>query len=116
MKAEHFTKDALRDPGVLAMAARVAPVLDATLQWDHALPTAVVQITLQNGASVERRVTSPLGSPSKPMTWDDIATKFTDCARLARRKLSEDRVKSFATLVRGLEEVKDIREILACVA
>jgi 2-methylcitrate dehydratase PrpD len=116
VKIEHFTKAALRDPAALAMAARITPVLDASLNWGHALPAAVVEITTRNGSAFERRVTAPLGSPQKPMTWGDLEEKFADCARFSKTPLVEARVRDFCSLARRLETVKDIRELLTCVA
>lgn len=46
---------------------------------DKIEPTRV-EITTRDGATYSKEVEHPLGSPERPMSFDDCAEKFRDCA------------------------------------
>src|SRR5207247_93943 len=56
------------------------------------------------------RVETPRGDPTNPLSWDDLASKFRDCAGLA---LPPNRVETLIGLLSHLEELPDIRELAA---
>ena len=51
------------------------------------------------------------GSPAIPMTYDEVADKFRECAAYSRWPKSK--TEQVVAMVRGLEEVRDVRALTA---
>ena len=70
--------------------------------------TAEVTVVTRNGRHYSRRVEMPRGDPANPLSCDELTAKFRECAALV---LSEAQVERLVGLVKGLEELPDIREL-----
>jgi 2-methylcitrate dehydratase PrpD len=73
--------------------------------------TTLIQITLKDGRTISGRADFGKGSPAMPMSYDEVADKFLDCAAFA--KWPEAKAKRTVEQVRRLEDVADMREITA---
>jgi 2-methylcitrate dehydratase PrpD len=69
-----------------------------------------VEVTLLDGRHEAVRVDQAPGHPSRELTWEDIAAKFTDCA--AQACLDPARTKSALGLLQRLETCADIHEVV----
>ena len=58
------------------------------------------------------RVDYPLGSPQKPMSFDDCTRKFKNCASYPASKLSDDQVERVVELTEQMERLDDVGEIM----
>ena len=67
-------------------------------------------VTLAN-ASGEGRADFGKGSPANPMSYDEVAAKFLDCAAFA--KWSEKKAHAIVSLVGKLEDARDVRALTA---
>ncbi|WP_137890275.1 MmgE/PrpD family protein [Ramlibacter sp. 2FC] len=112
MSLDDFTQAALKDPEVLAVARKVLPVDDATLDWKLELPPGRVEIVMRDGRRFERVGTDVPGSVEAPMDWDDIVRKFSNCASFAPARRSAEQLSAVHQMVRTLEQVKDATEVL----
>ncbi|WP_284058851.1 MmgE/PrpD family protein [Streptomyces sp. AS02] len=112
MGVSDFTAQALKDPRVLSAAQKVVPIQDRALDWKLELPPGRVEIVLRDGRRFERVGTDVPGSPEAPMTWDDIARKFADCASVATVPPSMDQVSKVQRMTRELESLNDATELL----
>lgn len=74
-----FTDEAVADPRVRGLAAKVFMTVDPTMQYIEAMPSQLTIIT-KDGARSTLRIDAPKGRPSNPMSWDDLADKFTHLA------------------------------------
>jgi 2-methylcitrate dehydratase PrpD len=75
--------------------------------------TTIIDIKLQDGKTISGRADFGKGSPVDPMSFDDVAGKFQDCAAFAKwPKQKADRV---VEMVRKLENVGNIRDLTALV-
>jgi 2-methylcitrate dehydratase PrpD len=72
---EHFTEQAVRDPQVLAVAAKVKYVIDPNNPYPNSF-TGHIRATLNDGRVVEVRQPHFRGGASEPLTRDDIVAKF----------------------------------------
>lgn len=72
---EHFTEAAVRDPTVLAIAAKVKYVVDPNNPYPNVF-TGHIRATLNDGRVVEVRQPHFRGGASEPLTRDDIVAKF----------------------------------------
>lgn len=71
--------------------------------------TTIIEIALKDGRVIKGQADFGKGSPANPMSYDEVAGKFLESADYAGwNKAKADQV---VELVRGLEKVRDMREI-----
>jgi 2-methylcitrate dehydratase PrpD len=73
--------------------------------------TTIIEIALTDGRKIEGRADFGKGSPANPMSYDEVAGKFLDCADFSG--LPRASAEKVVDLVRGLESVGNIREVTA---
>ncbi|MBI1964647.1 MAG: hypothetical protein HYS46_00195 [Betaproteobacteria bacterium] len=71
--------------------------------------TTIIEIELAGGRKIGGRADFGKGSPANPMSDDELAGKFRECA--AWGKLPEANAEKIIALVFRLEKVKSIREL-----
>ncbi len=110
----NFTDEGLHDPEVLAMCEKIEWYQDEELVREtKGVDFSKITIELNDGRSFYQKVTDPLGSPTNPVTDDDIVAKFRDCCSHARKPISEENVNKLVDMCLHLEEVEDIRDLIA---
>jgi 2-methylcitrate dehydratase PrpD len=107
-----FTGNALQNPEVLAVSRKVVPVADSAFDWKMELPLGKVEIVTRDGRTYSQVGTGVPGSSDAPMSWDDVSRKFGNCAAVAAMPPSIDQVTKVQHMVRDLESVDDITEML----
>jgi 2-methylcitrate dehydratase PrpD len=73
--------------------------------------TSLLTLKLKNGKTITGRADFAKGSPSNPMSYDDVADKFMGCAEGA--KWPTDKAKRIIASVRRLESLGEIGELTA---
>ena len=73
--------------------------------------TTILEIRLQDGRTILGRADFAKGSPAIPMSYEETAEKFLDCAAFAR--WPHDKSKAAVERVRGLESLPDVRSLTA---
>lgn len=73
--------------------------------------TTIIEITLKDGRTIEGEADFGKGSPANPMSFDEVADKFHGCADYAG--LASSKADRVVEIVRGLEDVSDVRELTA---
>ena len=111
-----FSAQALRSPQVLAVAHKVVPVADPSLDWHLELPHGRVEVLLRDGRRASRLGDRVPGSPETPLTWDDLGRKFADCAGVAVSPPGKQRVGEAIRIARGLQDVDDVTDLLGLVS
>jgi len=76
--------------------------------------TTIIEIELENGRAIPGRADFGKGSPAQPMSYDEVAGKFRECAEFAG--WPGDRGDRVVDLVRELENLADVRELTALLA
>ncbi|MBN2241787.1 MAG: MmgE/PrpD family protein [Acidobacteria bacterium] len=104
---DNFTEKAITNSDVLEVTQKMRLEVDDALSKPGPDPTRIKIIT-HDGNVFEKVVHTPLGSLDRPMSYDDCANKFRDCAK----SLDPDRVEQLIELVGTLEQVDDIRAII----
>jgi 2-methylcitrate dehydratase PrpD len=102
---QSFLSEALVDPSVLAMSRRVEVHTNTRMGTDIG---AKVRLQLKSGATSEREVCVPLGSPAHPLSRTDLVAKFVECAGLALRPLSNASADHLAEVILNLDAVSDL--------
>ena len=102
-------KARMQDPGVLRVRAKVNLVLDDG-EFQRALPRreAIVEIALVDGTKLSEHVTAVRGTPSNPMTREEVVAKARE---LMTPVLGAPNSESLIEKMLGLENVKYIREL-----
>ena len=102
-------KPRMQDPAVLRVRAKVNLVLDDD-ELQRALPRreAIVEITLADRTKLSEHVTAVRGTPSNPMTREEVVAKARD---LMAPVLGAANAASIIEKMLNLENVKNIREL-----
>ena len=107
-----FTDVVVNRPDVKEMIARVRFYTDPEAEKaGYDKMTTIIKITLRDGRVVSGRADFGKGSPTNPMSFDDVAEKFHGCAAFA--EWPDAKASKVVDLVRGLENVSDVRTIIA---
>ncbi|MDE1150776.1 MAG: MmgE/PrpD family protein [Azospirillaceae bacterium] len=101
---KQFSDPAVRDPAVVALRAKVKPVVTPGIRPEQVDMT----IALKDGRTLHRHIDHAIGSLEKPMSDDDLARKFTD---LADGILPADRIRHVMELCRTVESLPDAAAI-----
>ena len=105
-----FTDAVVNRPDVQEMIKRVRFYTDPEAERaGYDKMTTILKITLKDGRTVTGRADFGKGSPTDPMTFDDVAEKFHGCAAFAEWPSAKS--SKVVDLVRGLENVTDVRTI-----
>jgi 2-methylcitrate dehydratase PrpD len=105
---EDFSDEGVQSPDILAVTAKVSVAVDPALRRADKIEPTRVEITTNDGRTVSKVVENPLGSPERPLSFDDCARKFRDCAGA----LKDDQLDGIIDLVSRLETVEDISAII----
>ncbi len=102
-----YTDEAIKKSEVLEVTRKMRVEVDNTLHKPGPEPTRV-KIIINDGKAFAKVVENPLGSLERPMSFDDCAGKFRDCAV----SLDSKKVEQIIELVGQLERLDDIRKII----
>ncbi|HTH99118.1 MAG TPA: MmgE/PrpD family protein [Stellaceae bacterium] len=110
-----YTDDVVCSPEVRDMMAKVdfyvSPEADAA--GFHKM-TSLVDIVLMDGSVVKAKADFGKGSPTNPMSWEEVAEKFMDCASYGG--LERPKAREVVALVADLPAIKDIRRLTEALA
>jgi 2-methylcitrate dehydratase PrpD len=101
---KQYSDARVRDPKVVALRARVDPVIDKKMRDDEAR----VRLTLKDGRVLEKHVAHAVGSAEVPMTNAQLEEKFHG---LCDDILGRERAARLLALAWSIEELKDAAEI-----
>ncbi len=108
---EQFTDDVVNRADVQAMIRKVNfgvhPEAEAA-GFDKM--TTIIEVELDDGTVVKGQADFGKGSPANPMTDDELAEKFRQCA--AWGGLDRDQTKTVLDLVWRIEELSDVGELM----
>ncbi len=110
IRSPSFTDAAVRRPEVARLLDRTTVVEDQEPQANPLLAWAEVRLELAGGAAKTLRVDVPKGDPRRPLTWEELAGKFRDCAAAL---LTPAEAKRAVQMVAVLEELPDVRLLVS---
>ena len=110
-----FTDDRVNRRDVQEMIAKIQfgahPVAEAA---GYEKMTTLIDIDLSDGRTVSGQADFGKGSPTNPMSDEELAAKFRECAAWGR--LAKPNAEKIVDLVFNLEKVKSIRELTRLLA
>lgn len=115
MNITDFTTEKLSVPRILDLADKVEAIFDPAFNWNLKLPDGRVDVVTTNGRTYTRLGSDVPGTPERPMTWDELNAKFSDCAKVAVRPLSHEVIAAVQSRVATLERCDDVRDLCALI-
>ena len=109
---KHFTPERLKDEDVLQLAQKIRYDLDPGLGLRDAT-RGFLEIKTKNNQTYAKRIDQAYGHPDNPISQKGLVAKFMACADKAKTKIPEKKLKEAAKCILALEEIKDIRQMLA---
>jgi 2-methylcitrate dehydratase PrpD len=100
---DHFTPSAL--PRAAPMIALMRHALEEELG-----SSGIVELLTRDGRTLANRIDARLGTRDRPMSDDQLARKFADCARFSARPVAVD---ALVEMVLGLEKLPDMAQLCA---
>lgn len=104
---DDFGPEDLRDPQVLALAARTRPEYGEAGQRPPDTGGELT-IALDSGESFRMTIENARGCPANPLSDANLVDKFVDCASRARIPLAEAPARELATAILDLENCTDV--------
>ena len=108
-----FTEEAIASRDILDVADKIK--LDASGEGGPgAMTKSGVRITMRNGQTYSASAFGQApGGPQEPLPFSVYENKFRDCVSYSVKKLSDKTVDTVIQLVKDLERVDDVREIIS---
>ena len=107
---EQFTDEVVNRPDVQAMIQKVEFAVHPEAEaagFDKM--TTIIEIELDDGKVIKGQADFGKGSPANPMSDDELAEKFRQCAEWG--KLPKDRIKTVLDIIWNIEALKDVNEL-----
>lgn len=112
---EEFVDEAVNRPDVREMIPKVHFGVHADAEAaGYDKMTTILEIHLKDGRTVTGRADFGKGSPSNPMSYDEVADKFRECARFA--KWDSERAEHVIETVCRIDELESVRELTRSLA
>jgi 2-methylcitrate dehydratase PrpD len=112
---EEFTDEVVLRKDVQAMIEKVDFGVDPEAEAaGFQKMTTIIHIELTGGRVISGRADFGKGSPYDPMSYDDVADKFRECARYSRFPM--DRAETIVAMVRDFETLPSIVPLMAALA
>jgi len=110
-----FTHEVVLQPDVQAMIEKVDFVVDerAEAAGYHKM-TTYIDVELSGGRRISGMADFGRGSPDQPMSYDDVAEKFRECAEYSG--WDRGRAEDVVGMVRDLEDIGPVSRLTAALA
>jgi len=108
-----FTDATVGRPEAQRLASRVEALEDGPPADFPIGGKAEVEVWTDGGSRYSRCVQMPRGDPQRPLTWDELAAKFRDCAS---GTLSAEATEKAIATIGALDEIADVRQLTALLA
>lgn len=107
-----YTLEKLKCQHVLALAQKVVPKLDEQVKRIGAVTQGVVEISTKQGKTYQSQADFAHGRPEDPMSRGEIIAKFKDCIGYSVKAMSKEDTQKVVDMVVGLEDVRDVSQIM----
>jgi 2-methylcitrate dehydratase PrpD len=108
-----FTEEAIGSPDILGISSKVRVRIDKNVGEKKGLIPAKIGVTTKKGENRVEQLDISKGESVKSLPFSDYERKFRDCAAYAVKPRTEKQIDNLISLIKKLEQVEDIREIVA---
>lgn len=109
---DHFTETAIRNTNILEVAQKIKVEIEDNPAITHVIEPGKVKIITTDGKSYYSKKEYALGSPQSPLNYEQCAEKFFNCSSYAVKQLPKKNLNKVVELIRDLENVNDVRQIV----
>ena len=108
---DQYAESRIADPRILDLVRKIECVHDLSIDnmGDDYRHATSVEVIMEDGRRMERRVEFPKGSNKNPMTRQEYVNKFT---RLATRVCGDDKAREIAAEVLNIEKMVDVSHLV----
>lgn len=110
-KLGHFEELSIRDPGVLALAAKIVVISDPAMEARGHTPLDMRVLT-KSGKEYLKKMDIAPGFPGNALTAKDHLERFRDCIGFAAKPLPKENIDGILDAVEHLDTVSDIRSLI----
>ena len=112
---ESFTPEAILDPDILSLAAKVKVTYDPKYDTGGLEPVRI-SVTLKDGKTCTVEKLTATGSPENPVTFDECVSKFYGCVDFTTHPMPAGRADEIVEIVKALDKMGDISELAKLLA
>jgi 2-methylcitrate dehydratase PrpD len=108
---DSFNDENVSRPEVQGLLKQVKKIEDSSIKYTNsALEEGFVEIIVKfkNGRVISQKIEHPKGSPSRPLTQEELREKFMDCTK---DQLTLNKSDKVFTMMQNLEKEKSLREV-----
>ncbi|GGC66433.1 MmgE/PrpD family protein [Chelatococcus reniformis] len=115
--AAQMRPEALGDPAVVALAARVTAAVRPGGAGSMSFTPVTIRLATRDGRVLVHTVEELKGSPERPMSWDEIiAERVQRVGAFSRIPFNQDRIDRLVDVAGRLERLADARDLVQAVA
>lgn len=101
---EKFTDEKVNDPRLVRLRKKIETRLDPRIGFG-----ARLRLIMKDGTEHKAFLSKPKGDPENPLSFDELAAKYRNAARLA---ISDVAISALIAAVKRMEEVQDMNEMV----
>jgi 2-methylcitrate dehydratase PrpD len=110
-KLEHFEETQIREPKIMDIIRKIN--LEADPELDKRDETAVDMLVItREGNIYTKKIDIAAGFPPRSLTAEELSERFWNNIDYAKKPLERKKVEKIVSLVRRLEDVKDVRSLI----
>ena len=106
-----FTEDAIHDPEILSVAARVKVANDPKYDTGGLEPIRI-EVKMKDGATHSVEKLTATGSPECPVSFDECIDKFYGCTEYSALPMPRANADKIIETVKALDGIDDISELI----
>jgi 2-methylcitrate dehydratase PrpD len=110
-----FTEESIRDQGILGVSRLIKVVEDKGVGEKKGLIPAKISLTLKSGRLITGQSSQDAGT-ERPLPFADYERKFWDCAGYAIKPRTPEQIEKIIAMVKGLEKVENVGELIKLLA
>jgi 2-methylcitrate dehydratase PrpD len=108
-----FTEEAIKSPDILEVSDKIRVKKDTNVGEKKGLIQAKIVVTTKKGQTyIEQADIALVSDTPGQLPFDAYERKFRDCASYAVKPRTKKQIDKIITLIRQLEQVEDIRELV----
>jgi 2-methylcitrate dehydratase PrpD len=107
-----FTEAAIKSPDILEISGKVRVKVDKNVGEKKGLTPAKIGVTTKQGETYTEQAEATSEGQEKQLPFSDYERKFRDCVAYAVKPRTKKQIDKIIALVKELEQVEDIRELV----
>jgi 2-methylcitrate dehydratase PrpD len=108
-----FTPEAIQNKDILELAGKLKAEIDHSLDNPRGIEPARVTVKMADGQTYTEQVQLALGTPARPMSFDDCVKKFEDIVSFNGGWMKPENVRKAVDMVAGLERTQNVCDLIA---